>query len=51
MSLLQKPRNQILIVYKSLKIKVCFETLLAKKTFRRGFIIDFPIQVAEENNK
>jgi len=24
------------MVYKSLKIKVCFETLLAKKTFRRG---------------
>ena len=36
MNLLRKPRNLILMVYKSLKIKVCFETLLAKKTYWRG---------------
>jgi hypothetical protein len=33
MSLLRKPRNLILMVYKSLKIKVFFETLLAKRLF------------------
>lgn len=36
MSLLRKPRNLILMVYKSLKIKVCFGTLLAKKNFSEG---------------
>ena len=39
MSLLRNPRNLILMVCKSLKIKVCFETLLEKKTFWRGLII------------
>lgn len=40
MSLLRKPRNLILMVYKSLKIKVCFGTLLAKKKLFRGDSLD-----------